>query len=200
MNDYLNNSYSSIQAEADAGFDIWSMPNPAAASYERTIDYGADLSGSLITVSLTPVAVSGVVDLDVRISYSPDGNNWTSGDLNQLQIFGVNFRYIRVRVDFQGGGNALTSLEDLQIRLDRKLRSDVGSGTSLASDTNGTQVDFNIEFIDIESINVTARGSDPITAIYDFVDASNPTSFNVYLFDQQGNRASGEFSWRAEGY
>jgi len=32
------------------------------------------------------------------------------------------------------------------------------------------------------------------------VDAPNPTTFKVLLFDKDGNRVSGAFSWSARGY
>ena len=50
-----------------------------------------------------------------------------------------------------------------------------------------------------EAINVTPSGTTARIAIYDFVDAPNPTSFKVLLFDTSGNRVSGDFSWQARG-
>ena len=58
---------------------------------------------------------------------------------------------------------------------------------------------FNVTFVDVEAINVTPSGTTARIAIYDFVDAPNPTSFKVLLFDTSGNRVSGDFSWQARG-
>ncbi|NDC36312.1 MAG: hypothetical protein EBZ51_13295 [Synechococcaceae bacterium WB9_2_112] len=80
-----------------------------------------------------------------------------------------------------------------------KIKNDMGNGTANAADTGGTTVNFNVPFVDIESIGVTPSGTTPRIAIYDFVDAPNPTSFKVLLFDTSGNRVSGPFSWQARG-
>jgi len=198
--DYIDNGYDTLQQEVGAGYTVFSTPAPSNARYEKIIDYGAELSGSLITLSLTPDAISGSVVTTARMGYSTDNINWVDGEIDQFQLFGVNFRYVRYEIDFVADGNDLIEMEDIQIRLDKKLRSDVGRASSLAGDANGTRVDFNVDFIDIAAINVTAAGSVSVNAIYDFVDVPNPTHFFVYLFDQQGNRVSGDFSWRAEGY
>ena len=63
----------------------------------------------------------------------------------------------------------------------------------------GTPVAFGINFVDVESISVTPSGTVAQIAIYDFVDAPNPTRFKVLLFDTSGNRVSGSFSWSARG-
>ena len=59
---------------------------------------------------------------------------------------------------------------------------------------------FNVNFIDVQSITVTPRGTVPRIAIYDFLDAPYPTSFKVLLYDTNGNRVSGPFSWSAKGF
>ena len=87
----------------------------------------------------------------------------------------------------------------ITVRLDVKIRNDAGSGTANAGDVGGTTVNFTVPFIDVESISVTPSGTTPRIAIYDFVDAPNPTSFKVLLFDTAGNRVTGPFSWSARG-
>jgi hypothetical protein len=61
-------------------------------------------------------------------------------------------------------------------------------------------VTFNVPFVDIQSLTVSANGTTFRNAIYDFVDTPNPTGFDVYLFDENGNElSSGEVSWNARG-
>jgi predicted phage tail protein len=72
-----------------------------------------------------------------------------------------------------------------------------GSGTYVR---DVVECDFNVAFVDVTSITVTASGSAPIIALYDFVDIPNPTKFYVRLFDNNGNRIAGSFSWAARGY
>ncbi len=64
----------------------------------------------------------------------------------------------------------------------------------------GRTVLFNKPFVDIQAINLTAQGTTPLTAIYDFKDVPNPTGFNIYLFDNNGARTSGNVSWSSKGF
>jgi len=59
---------------------------------------------------------------------------------------------------------------------------------------------FNTSFVDVSSIVVTASGTTPAIALYDFVDVANPMYFKVRLYDTNGNRISGAFSWAVRGY
>jgi hypothetical protein len=88
----------------------------------------------------------------------------------------------------------------LRVLLDLKEKKDSGNATANSGDTGGTQVDFNISFIDVQSIVVTPIGSTAAYAVVeDFLDAPYPTHFHVYLFDSSGTRMSGDFSWAAKG-
>ena len=59
---------------------------------------------------------------------------------------------------------------------------------------------FNVAFVDVTSITVTAQGTSPRTAVTQFSGLPYPTSFQVLLFDASGNRVSGAVSWAAKGY
>jgi len=124
---------------------------------------------------------------------------WTSYS-NVSSVFGTNFRYIRVQYDFaSSGGTDLLQITALNIRLDTKLRTDSGVATANSGDSGGTTVNFSIPFIDVDSITVSPLTTSPVIAVYDFVDAPNPTSFKVLLFNTSGTRVSGTFSWSARG-
>jgi predicted phage tail protein len=124
---------------------------------------------------------------------------WTTY-ANASEVFVTQFRYFRVRYDFASvGGNDLMLLTALNVRLDSKLRNDAGSGTANSGDTGGTTVTFNVAFVDVQSIAVTPLATTGVIAVYDFVDAPNPTSFKVLLFNTSGTRVSGGFSWSARG-
>jgi predicted phage tail protein len=146
-------------------------------------------ANSFTVTSATSATTSGNVSWVKWISYA-----------NSTEVFGTNFRYFRVRYDFaSSGGNDLMLLTALNLRLDSKLRNDAGVGTANSGDTGGTTVNFNVPFVDVESITVTALSTTGVIAVYDFVDAPNPTSFKVLLFNTSGSRVSGSFSWTARG-
>ena len=110
------------------------------------------------------------------------------------------FRYIRVTLSFTSDGNAVTDINSLHYVLSVKLKTDSGNALCAAADVGGTDVEFNSDFIDINSIVLTPRlNAAPLIAIYDFVDGPNPTGFKILLYDLNGNRVDGAVSWTVRG-
>jgi len=91
---------------------------------------------------------------------------------------------------------------NIGLRLDAKVIKDSGSQT-VTDAASGAVVQFNKSFVDIKSLHVTPQFSSsyPLTAVYDFQDVPNPTSFIVYLYrTDTGAKVTGNFSWFVEGY
>jgi predicted phage tail protein len=197
---FTSRGWSTLQDQVSAGFTIYAMPSTTTGSYVEELDYGTVLAGTKITSTLTRQTVAGSVTVAPTLSVKTTaGGAWTDY-AGQESVYATNFQYVKVRYDFTSAGNDdLLQLSALNIRLDIKIKNDMGNGTANAGDTGGTTVNFNVPFADIESIGVTPSGTTPRIAIYDFVDAPNPTSFKVLLFDTAGNRVSGPFSWQARG-
>ena len=84
----------------------------------------------------------------------------------------------------------------------KTLPSSTTSG-NVTLDHGGTAVAFDSEFVDVQSITVTANGTTPRIAIYDFFDAPNPKAFKVLLYATNGTRVGDEsgtnFSWSSRG-
>lgn len=119
------------------------------------------------------------------------------------EVYATSFRYFRVRYDFSStGGDDLLLLNNLNVRLDSKIRNDAGTGIANSGDSGGTVVNFNVDFVDVQSITVTPITPVPaaaVIAVYDFVDVPDPDSFKVLLYNTSGTRVSGNFSWSARG-
>ena len=193
-------SWTTPQQQIDAGYAYWLMPSTSTAAYEETVDYGAVVASSKVAQTLTSTVVTGTFAMTPQISVRKLVTDaWT--DYSGVdQVYATDFRYLKFRYDFtSAGGDDLALLTSLNYRLDSKLRSDFGAGTANSGDSGGTSVTFNFAFVDVEAISVTPSGTTPRIAIYDFVDAPNPTTFKVLLFDTSGNRVSGGFSWSARG-
>lgn len=160
---------------------------------------GTAVDGTYIVVT----AATNTFTVTAASAATTSGNvNWikwnTYASVNE--IYATSFRYFRVRYDFSSsGGDDLLVLTRLNVRLDSKLRNDAGAGAANAADSGGTTVNFNIAFVDVQSISVTAASTSAVFAVYDFVDVPNPTSFKVLLYDAAGTRVSGNFSWSARG-
>lgn len=197
---FVNNGFTSPQDQIDAGYELYVQPSPTTASYEEVYDYGTVLSGSKVTLNLTNAVEDGDLTLSPTISLSDDNINWVDYP-DSFQVYGTNFRYVKVLLDYVGvGGDDTNAVQSINIRLDSKIKNDVGSDT-VTDAVNGLVVDFNAPFIDVGGIQVTPKfGGSAVNALYDFVDTPNPTSFTVYLKDVNGNNVTGEFSWSARGY
>ena len=183
-----------------AGFAYGAQPSASSGYYEETLDYGTVLAATKISVTPTVQTISGTPSYTITISARASTlDAWTDYP-NQDSVYATNFRYVKVKIDVTSAdGKGLLKVQALNIRLDAKLKNDAGSGVAAAADSGGTQVFFNIPFVDVHAITVTAQGTTAVTAIYDFVDAPNPTGFKVLLFNSAGTRVSGNFSWSVKG-
>jgi hypothetical protein len=197
---FTSRSWNTPQDQINAGYAYYAMPTPSTGQYLETIDYGAVLGGTRVATTLTSNAVTGSVTVTPAISVKKlVGDPWTLyAGVNS--IFVTDFRYVQIQYDFaSAGGDDILEITNINTKLDSKLRTDSGSGTANSGDSGGTTVTFNVAFIDVDSISVTAAGTSPVIAIYDFVDVANPTTFKVLLYNTSGSRVSGTFSWTARG-
>ena len=186
----------------------YGLPSATSGSYQEILDYGTSLAGTKIVATLTGTHMAGSTSITPKISISADNSSYTdypgsatTDASSSHNTFGTSFRYVKFRYDFTSTGNDdLLKISALNMRLETKQKTDAGSGTAGASDSGGTTVNFAIDFVDVESITVTPKGSSaPVIAIYDFTDVPNPTSFKVLLYNTSGTRVGGDFSWTARG-
>ena len=199
---FSQNAWASPADQIAAGFPIYAEPTVHAGYYEEVIDYGATLAATNVTVTPTIITLSGAPTYSVTISASNTGSSgpWTDY-ADTLQVYLTNFRWLKIRLSVTSPDNkSLLTLSSLQTKLDVKLKSDAGMVLANATDSAGTPVRFNVPFVDVASITLTPQGSTPLTAIYDFSGAANPSQFQVMLFTSGGQRTSGTISWAAKGY
>ena len=197
---FTTRGWTSPQDQINAGYSYFLMPSTLTASYEESYDYGTVLAGTKVSATLTTSVVAGSTTvtptLSVRKLITDPWTNYPS----LSEVYATSFRYFKVRYDLSSvGNNDLQLFTALNVRLDSKIRSDSGSNTANSADVGGTTVTFNVAFVDVESISVTPLTTSAVIAVYDFVDAPNPTSFKVLLFNTSGTRVSGIFSWSARG-
>tara|TARA_R110002167_G_scaffold45515_5_gene136740 strand:+ start:3081 stop:6320 length:3240 start_codon:yes stop_codon:yes gene_type:complete len=193
----FDNDYQTI-GELTATYPYYLQPTPTSASHEQVIDFGGLFNLSRIQITPDTEIIAGNPTVQYTLSYSDDDITYV--DKIGIDTVGVDFRYVKVRADITStSGLDIIRINSIRLRLDVKLRTDQGTGTALAGDVGGSQVSFGVDFVDIQSIQVTAKGTTAITSLYDFVDIPNPTEFHVYLFNSAGSRLSGDFSWTARG-
>jgi len=220
---YSSRLWNNDRAAINAGYPVFAQPTAFFGTWEKVIDYGTVVNASLIRLSFVRRDVFGSLVLKVKLAYSTDSISWTE-QTDVMQIYGVNFRYVRVRFEFgnlpsgtpmglllaitvEAGGVSsdkdILSLEDIRVRLDVKEIDDGGMMTANASDPSGTHVNFNKVFVDVRDLVLSPMGRDafnlPFQYAVIFVDAPNPTGFEVFVWDSAGVRASPTCSWRAKG-
>lgn len=201
-NHFTDAGFASPNAQVVAGYPYYLQPTSLLAStYVETYDYGTVLSSSVITITPTTRVVSGNPTLKCDIEYrASTGDPWTLVS-NTFQVYAQSFRYIRFTLTLQSDtADDHLVVQDINLRLNTRIKNDAGSATSLSTDVGGTTVLFNVDFVDVASISVTPMTTTPVIAVYDFADIPNPTQFKVYLFNQSGNRVTAPFSWAARGF
>jgi predicted phage tail protein len=192
------NGWSTAQDQINAGYLLYAQPFATTSYYEEVFDYGTVLASTTATVTLDYERV-GNGGFQIDISTSTDGTTWTLYS-NMSKVTTSNFRYVKVKVSFIGTVNDAFIVNTMEVKLDSKIKSDSGKTTANAGDTNGTIVNFNKPFVDVQHIGVTPLGTTRKSYVCDFTDIPNPTFFKVYIYDMNGNRITSDFTWSAEGY
>jgi len=180
----------------------FALEQPAAASgyWEKVIDLETILPGSRVSLTPNITVLAGDPDYTVDISVSEDGVDWTDFE-DTLEVFVSAFQYVKVRVTIATDSpeTGMLLINSLRLKISLTKKTDSGSIEALSTDTDGTVVAFNEDFIDVNSIVLTPEGPDYATAVKIFTDAPYPTEFKVKVFDVNGNRITRDVAWLASG-
>lgn len=175
---FSSRGWSTPQDQINAGYPLFAQPTATTGSYRETFDFGTVLASSKVTVGYTGAVLAGAPTITPKIELSDDNATW-SAHAGVLDVFGTNFRYVRVTLTETGTPTALYRLDSLTCRCDAKLKSAAGTVQCLAGDPNGTLVNFATPFLDVTSITVTPGGTTPITPVYDFQDAVLSGTYSI---------------------
>lgn len=199
---FTNNSFNTPQDQINAGYEYYLQPSTATAQYQFTYDYSSLIDSATITANSAPIILDGSVTVAVHIEFSDDNISWTSGGSGQTQIIATNFRYIRVTLDFASvGGDDLAYVEDVLISIDKRVDDDSGKFAAVSTDTNGTRVYFNKDFIDAQTPTVNVSSTEIVDVVVDFNDIPDPEYFDVYVFSRAtGLRINANCSWTVRGF
>ena len=193
---YEINGFTSPQSQVNAGYPLYLQPTEQVGSYEEVIDYGTILASSKITI--TPKVISsGAYKIAYYIAVrGAETEEWR--EHTEASIYETKFRYLKFRITITAA-NEPVIIDDINIKLDQKLKTDGGTVYANKNDVNGTWVDFRVPFIDAGLPVLTPQATVPMFAVSNFKDEPYPTGFYVFLFDKNGNRASGNVGWVVKG-
>lgn len=175
---FTTRSWNSPDDQIAAGYPIYIQPTPSSGYYEEVFDFGTELASSRITVTYTGVTIAGTPTLSLITSVSDDNVSYTQ--IGSTDSFATNFRYVKVRLTVTDVTlKTVYRLTSLDVKLDAKLINDANTVSAISTDTNGTIANFSKEFIDVSSITVSANGTTPLTAIYNFKDSNIICSYSI---------------------
>jgi hypothetical protein len=176
---FVNNSWTTPQAQITAGYTVFIEPTNGSGYYEEVFDYGTVLSSSRVVVNYTGTTIDGTPAISVDISVSTDGVTYITST-NTTAIFTTNFRYVKIRFNVSDtNGKGVYLLQSLNVVLDSKLKNEAGSASAVSTDTNGTVVNFTTEFVDITSITVSPKGTTLLTPVYNFQDSVLTGTYSI---------------------
>lgn len=211
-------------SDAGASFDYWFQPAAQHGYVEKVVDLGATVYNAIVSFAYEAHRPVSSTPVTPTIGVSDDNVTFTLNE-GQSQIYVSEGRYIKIRLDFgqppdevagqaigmlgvtYAGGEAAEDFTEfyvevsgVSLRVNVRTKVDGGTGTANAGDSGGTTISLNKTFADLESVDVTAKGSSDYIGVTDWVDSANPTEFSVYFFDRgTGARVTTDFSWTATG-
>lgn len=177
---FTTRTWSTPEDQVNAGYPIFIQPSETTGYYEEVFDFGVALASSRVSLLYTGRVVAGTPSIIPKISLSLDNSTYV--DYNGVtDVFGLNFRYVKVRITVNSSpvNIGLYEINSLSVRLDAKIKDDTGNVSALSTDALGTIVNFNKEFIDIQSVVVSPSGTTPVSAVYDIKDTISEGTYSV---------------------
>ncbi len=201
---FTNNSNNTFQDFIDDGYTVYLEPaNTSAAVIEEKIDLGVELASSIISTSIQETSLVGSgMTVTAEISWSDDDVSYTSGGSGVDSVLANNFRYIKTKYTITAPNDkTLSKFKDWHYNVQVKTQTD---GGRVEVTSNPTNVTFDKDFIDVQSITVTYDGSTGLIAVasYDYSSAPADDNFDIRLFDTDNADASGSgkyVTWIAKG-
>lgn len=197
--------WSNPQDQVDDGYPIYAQPTSlSAATQTWEIDYGAVMPSVSVDVTLNSEVLAGEVDVICQIYYKTLAEDpWVAATEKADSVYLSGFQFIKVELIYQARTDAsLIVIKGVNVSLSVKKKTDSGEGFSSAEEAEGVWIPFSIPFIDAETPVVQAVWTPPDVkiAVVDFEDVPNPKGFRVLVFDTNGHRVDGHFSWTCRGY
>lgn len=140
-----------LQDLIDAGYNYLPQPTTTDTCYiERVVDLGATLASSIVTVSWAEDVIDGETTITCEIATSSDGETFSDYQ-EATSLFATNFRAVKIKLSFAGTDlTALSKLSNLRYKLDVKKTTESGRASASSADSDGTEVEFTQNFLDIE--------------------------------------------------
>jgi len=174
---FTTRSWASPSAQVAAGYPVFIQPGTSSGYYEEIFDLGTALTSSQITLDLSETTVLGSITSTTQIFISIDGITYTV--VGTRAAFAINFRFIKIRISVsQNTAGAIQKISNIRLRLDTKQKTEANY---VVVPITGQIVNFESEFIDVQSIILTPAGSSttPTVSVYDFKDTVITGTYSI---------------------
>lgn len=196
---FEDNSWNTPQDQINAGHEIYQEPASGTGIFDEIFDLGTTIASSTIETSIQQEIINGSPNRSVELGVK----NTITGTWDfeaGTQRSADNFQFVRTRVLISGTRDDLLEINEIKTRVSAQTIIDNFRIQTNANDTGGTTVEFRRNFLDITSLTATPKTNNDWTAVVDFNDSPEPQSFQVFLFNENGNRETGEVSIHTEGF
>ena len=204
---FSSRGWTSVDDQIAAGYSAYAV-GKTTGSYVEVVNYGAVIPATRATMTPTQYFANGTMTVAPTIEMGINGTTWPQVFPGSFSAYATSFQYARFTLNFSAAHTgtglatdtaALLILQPLNYRLDVKQKTYQFMVSAVAGDAGGTLVDITGLFIDVGSIVLTALGTTALICVYDFVDAPNPTSLKVLVFNTSGARVSATVSGTIRG-
>jgi hypothetical protein len=198
---YEQFDYKTPKDQIDAGFPIYLQPTDMVpAIYEHEFDFGVALPSLRFDVALDKENRYG--ETSVRIDIAVKANiedNWLEEIDTDYMVLPESSRYIKIRITVTSDEDRLSYalFRKMNMSLAAKYKTDQGE---IDVPEEGISVNFGVAFVDVISVNATARGEAPVYCAVDFLDEPYPKDFKIYAFDSTGKPTQAHVTWSARGF
>lgn len=178
---YVNNGWNTPNSQILSGNPIYAQPGQLTATYTEVFSTIQVLASSAIRVTISGRDVAGTTGISVQIATSLDGVTYSTPVVGN-STFATNFKFIKVIVTATQNARSIYSITDISAVLDVKLKTDSGTTDTIsASDTNGSVVNFNLDFVDISAVAITPYSSTGALRIpvYNFKDVLQLGTYSI---------------------
>lgn len=155
-----------------AGYPYYIQPGTSSGSYTEEIDFLTPIGSSQLVLTVLGNNLVGTCSTSVEMytKLNPeDSYVLTTG-------FATNFRFVKIVITAtQNTAGSVYRLSSVYLKLSSKQITE----SSKLSVIGYATVNFDKEFIDVSSITLTASGTTPISAVYNFKDTTLYSTYSI---------------------
>ena len=198
---YTNNSWTTIAQQVAAGYPLYCEPSQSTGSYTEVFDFTGIVVNAIIVINYNTTVIAGSVAVTFTIAASNDNITYDTPQAGTSR-FCTSLRYAKVVVTFTPSptDKSLIYFYNFNAVLSVHQETDAGTASVVSTDSGGTVVSLNKPFKSLVSITLTPQGTTDMRAVFNYAFATtNPTSFQILLFNTSGTRLSGTVGWMVKG-